>query len=740
MFTSPRRRGCIERFCKEGKRVHVLLLKRSKITANIMTILLVTTLMATLSPKAMATPTITSIDPQSGHVGDIVRVIGGIDTANGSYTIFFDGEEAKNGTAVGTAVNDTFIVLHRPLGNYNVTLQDTVTNSSYTFPTLFAVETAYYIKAVTPQPPQQLQEGESTQIYVNVIGGEENTVYPANITVTDPSGAVYYNDTLQLTNTASTGYAEGNITYPANFSLGASTDYVGIYTLTFNETLAAGNFTVGLTDRVKYQSGGTVSIQGSGYNANENVTANIALAGVPISGYPKNVTADAGGVVTDSWTTPANAKPGTHTVTLTNATSDGTVKTPADAQNFTVVGAVCLIQTWNLANPPEPVASVIVEANNATTNALLKAGTTNRTGWVELWLELGNYTFEAFYMIDKDSVLVGSLTNQSVAEATTFKLNLTCQLSHIRTTIYDEAKNPLSKIDVKLEYAYTTRDNATVPKTEHFETNNTGTVTLLNTIANTSYEIEALRYGHPFNRTVIENLTFPLWINITCPTYTIFIHVLDSNGLPIQNVDVAFIEWSSEILMDTKPTNTMGSVAFSYTFGRYKARVYNGSALQENAIVLNETVVDLVEDQFFVLIYCKIYNIDLSLSVIDYFRQPIPNAVVKVERNGLEFTSPSTGKDGTTSLHGIIGGDSRVSVYISGKLSETRTLYLDKDTEIVFKIDKYIVVGGYPLESIQFLAIVSLSILIAIFALAILYQRISLTRKKKEEEGNTQRE
>jgi len=115
--------------------VHVLLLKRSKIMANIMTILLVTALMATLWPKAMATPTITSIDPESGHVGDIVRVVGGIDTANGSYTIFFDGEEAKNGTAVGTAVNDTFIVLHRPLGNYNITLQDTATNSSYTFPT-----------------------------------------------------------------------------------------------------------------------------------------------------------------------------------------------------------------------------------------------------------------------------------------------------------------------------------------------------------------------------------------------------------------------------------------------------------------------------------------------------------------------------------------------------------------------------------------------------------------------------
>lgn len=718
--------------------MHIYSSKRGKATATFLTVFLMMPLMIALLPRATAT-TITSIAPVSGHVGDIVRVVGEIDTANGSYTIFFNGEEVRTGTAVETTVNDTFVVPHHPIGGYNVTLQDVATPSNAT--TIFTVETAYYVEAITPQTPQQLQEGESTQIVVNVTGGEENTVYSANITVTAPSGAVYYNDTLQLTNTLNTGHGQGFITYPADFSLGASTDYVGIYPLTFNETLAVGNFTVGLTDSVEYQRGGTVSIRGSGYNATENVTVGITLAGAPISGYPKNVTADGSGVVTDSWAIPANAKPGTYTVTLANATSDGTAKTPADAQNFTVVGAACLIQTWNLADPPEPVANVIVEATNATTHALLKTGTTNRTGLVELWLELGSYTFEAFYMIGKDFVLVGSLENQSIAEATTLRLNLTCRLSHIRMIIRDGAKNPLPDIDLKLEYAYTKRSNITVPKTEHFETNNTGTVTLLNTIAHTRYEIEASRHSHPFNRTVIENLTIPLWVNITCPTYTVFVHVLDSHDLPIQNVDVEFIEWSSEILMDMKPTNTIGSVAFSSTFGRYKARVYDGSALQEGAIVLNETGIDLIEDQFFLLIHCKIYNIDLSLSVIDYLGQPIPNAVVKVERNGLEFASSSTGRDGTTSLLGIVGGDCQVSVYISGRLSERKTLYLDEDREMVCKIDRYIVVGGYPLEGIQFLAIVSLSILVAIFALAVVYRRISLPRKTKErEEGNTQRE
>jgi len=189
MFTSLRRRGYVTKSLgKEGKRVHEHLPKRGKVVTIFVAILLVITFIATLSPIATATPTITDIYPKSGPVGKTVRVEGTIDTANGSYAIFFDGEEVKNGTAEGTVVNNTFIVPHRPLGNYSVMLQDATTKDNYTFSIAFAVETTYYLKPVVPQLPQQLQEGEATQILVNVTGGEANIVYSANIAVTDPSG------------------------------------------------------------------------------------------------------------------------------------------------------------------------------------------------------------------------------------------------------------------------------------------------------------------------------------------------------------------------------------------------------------------------------------------------------------------------------------------------------------------------------------------------------------------------
>jgi len=71
--------------------------KKAKITVAFATILLLTTLISSLLPDATATPVeIVSVTPESGQVGDIVRVIGQIDTTNGSYAIFFDEERVKN--------------------------------------------------------------------------------------------------------------------------------------------------------------------------------------------------------------------------------------------------------------------------------------------------------------------------------------------------------------------------------------------------------------------------------------------------------------------------------------------------------------------------------------------------------------------------------------------------------------------------------------------------------------------
>jgi hypothetical protein len=699
--------------------------KRGKAAATL-AMLLTISFIATFLPKATATPTLAiSIHPISGTVGTEVEVNGTIDTLNGGYTIRWNGTlNVTTGYATGYNITTSFVIpqtIGAPSGR-DVLIElvdDTVDNAVNTTFTLY---TKYNIEAVVPSPPSQLQEGRITDILVNVTGGEANTVYSANITVTDPSGAVYYNDTLQLTNTTNTGYGEGNITYPANFGLGANTDYVGLYTIALNETLATENFTVGLTDRLDYGRTETevvsVLIRGAGYPAGQTIVVNVTFAEESVGDHPKYIAAGADGVVTSNWTIPSNATLGIYTVTLTDV-AGMQVKPIPDIQNFTVTELIVHCQTQNTYDN-EPLAGVSVAAYLNET--YVASGITNETGWTSLQVSHGNYTFRAFWRgVEFGSLVeVGSLDYTVLQNATLPPLE--CELAHLTITIKDEAGFPLPFINVTL-----TSNKTGLLRSE---TNSTGTVKS-NTFTNVSYTIEARRYGLLFSTTQIANLTVTRWVNITCPTYTLFVNVLDSKGIPLRNVEVEVYEWSSGVTEPvlSETTDDLGSAVFHLTFGRYKVWVYN----EDHTIILNKTVVDLTEDQLFFVVHCKIFNVDLSVIVKDYFGQPISNALVEVKRENGSILSPKTVSKGTYSFYNLTGGDCQISVSVMGTVSETRTLYLDEAKVVVFKLEKFAVVSGFLLEVTQLIAYISLGIVITVFALALIYRRFRL-RKIPEEE------
>lgn len=701
------------------------------------TTLLITTLIASSLPEATATPTlitIESIEPSSGYVGDAVQVIGEIDTVNGSYIIFFDEETVKDGTATGTAVNDTFIVPPRPMGDYTVTLHDVTTKSNSTSSELFAVQTAYFINAVVPSPPEQLQEGESTKISVSITGGNRDAGYVANITVVTPHGAVYYNDTLQLTNTTNTGYGEGNTRYPADFSVGAHTNYTGIYHIAFNETLATANFTVGLTHKSeyvrRYLSGGKektsqVVIQGSGYD-NETVTINITYYNdasfIPVEGYPKSENAS-DGIVIHRWTIPDNATLGTYNVTLTSANIDKPVK---DTQNFTVIEIIVSCQTQNRYDN-QSLAGVSVKAyRGALGSFYIDNRTTNGTGWVDFLLDRGHYSFGAYWReVEVGSLLFRNSTGDATDYVLRFEFYIKCELARIVMVVSDK-DGPLPFIDVALA-------NVTLApkKSPLFQTNYTGIIST-NAFTDTIYRIEARRNGHLFLNQSIGNLTKTIGnltepFQIPCPTYTLFINALDSKERPIRNATVRVIEWSSGRIVGEGKTNQFGSVRLDSTFGRYKVRVYN----VEETVILNETIVDVIRNQFYLALHCRTVNLDLSVKAIDYLGQPIPNAMVKIEREGMEILNLTTDPDGVASKHGILGGDYRayayrISLYVAGRLYEVKSLDLDESGEIVFRVGDYVMVGGYPLEFNQLITGISLTIVVVVFcASTLIYRRRS---------------
>jgi len=502
--------------------------KKEKITVAFVTILLLTTLISSLLPNVTATPVvIDSVTPESGQVGDVVRVIGQIDTTNGSYAIFFDEERVKNGTAVETIVNDTFNVPSSPVGSHDVILKDITTTN--------------------------------------------------------------------------------------------------------------------------------------------------------------------------------------------NATAE-----------FTVIEIIAYCQTRNKYDQ-KPLADVSVDVYANTTH--ITSGTTNETGWTDLRLDRGNYTFKAFW----NDELVGSLNGSITGNLTNYVLQRTfyieCELAHITIAINDEKGNPLPFINVNLA--------SSKPETLLFETNSTGIIAT-NAFTNVSYTIESRRYGYLFDTTLIENLTYTRHgkdrINITCPTYNLFIYALDSKEQALKNVEVTVYEWSSGRIVGSGSTDPdFGSIAFNCTFGRYKIKIESTEWGRE--VVLNETVMDLIEDPFFFVVHCMISNLDSSVKVVDYFGQPIPNAEVKLERKFDEeyvnVANLTTESDGTVSLPKT-GGDYRISVNVMGECCEVRPIHLSGSNAIEFKIDKYVTLGGYSIQTTQLIAYISLALLIAAFALAITYRRLAKIIKKEE--------
>jgi len=312
------------------------------------------------SPLILIAPAPTntiSISPTSGPPGTTVRMIGEINTKGGYYQIIGFGLIVKEGqcSVNNKTVDTTLAVPNYPFGPEAVLLLDKAKGTINL--AIFTITTKYSVSA-----PRR-QEGLNTTIAVSLEGGVNTTAYQFNITVTDPTG----NKFAKLVTTPSTVNGSGSVTasYYGDFPPGANTNFNGTYAMLvdekYPETLlnaTTGSFIIGLTNETSYRRFETVQIRGSGYNSTETVTVDMEFGGTPIGGYPKNVTANANGTVTDLWTIPGNASLGTYTVSLTGRcvacnAAKRTVKEPADAQNFTVVA----IQVLNVTVTDQPSAS-----------------------------------------------------------------------------------------------------------------------------------------------------------------------------------------------------------------------------------------------------------------------------------------------------------------------------------------------------------------------------------------------
>jgi hypothetical protein len=165
-------------------------------------------------------------------------------------------------------------------------------------------------------------------------------------------------------------------------------------------------------------------------------------------------------------------------------------------------------------------------------------------------------------------------------------------------------------------------------------------------------------------------------------------------------------------------TDSSGTVAVEVTFGKYKLRVYTDN------ILLNETIIEVFSDTQRE-IRCSLYNIQVWVTVVDYFAQPIPNVNVQLNGPGIGTRSATTQTDGTTTFSNVIGGNMQIIAYPTGMEHsyEAVNLQIEEPTAIQIKMAKYILIGPFLIESSVLATFIIISAAIILFLSLEIYRR-----------------
>jgi hypothetical protein len=666
------------------------------------------------------------------HVGEEVRIIGTINTTNGVYRIWLQGnpsnltinQKVNETTAIGNNVNVTFICPALPRYNYTTIIQDVAANLNAT--TWLLIDYRYGIEAKPPTPPRQMQEGDSVDIWVNLTAGDRNTVYWANVTIKTPKNQTY-STLAQLTNATDNGMCTNTtIKYPNSFLGKPNTNYTGTYTVSFSfynktsnttavATLATDTFTVGLTNFTEYHRFQNVNVKALGYKPGENVTVKVLFGTDALQ--KENVAADLGGIVTANWAVPSNASIGTYAVNINSTSPSPTKKAPPDTQNFAVPGFDVNITTRNLAGEPVPNLVVEVKENNKS----IQNTTGSSIGLVPLKLEIGNYTFNASFRNKKVGQRDLTVTNRTSEY-------ITCNLTNLKIRVAAIVGG--LEIGVPEVKIYLTPENQTL------KTDINGTVIAHSLLPNATrpYVLNASRYDMPFRNvttipTLLVNGIAIAWFNktIICPTLRLQVNVTNANGQPIAQARIRVRELIGGLFNESW-TDSVGKAVFSFIFGKYIIGIYD-----TDGIKLNETSVDLFQNQN-VSIPCVLSGLNISVKIIDYLGQPMSNANVTLQREGATSRSAMTQSDGTVTFNTITGGNLQMTVYLHDQTQpcvETG-FFADKSTAMNIKIEKYVLLAGMLVETSQLATVLIIaSTLILVLALEI-YRRRRVKSKETE--------
>ena len=618
-------------------------------------------------------------------------------------------------------VNTNFTIPELAGGDYTITLRDVSKNVNATYS--FSISMAYYIEALQPSQPKQFQEGGDVVLNVKLTGVQPDTSYYANVTVELPSPlSTSYSRLVELTVSSQEAGATAQVTYPdtAFQPEGSLTNYTGSYKVYFNETqlLTENQFFVGFTDSSEYHRGQSVAIDAIGYQPDENATVSIKYAETGASVYSETVTASNDGIIYATWTVPFDALIGDYNITIT---PEATTKLIPDSQLFIVPGYAVKIRTLNLAG--DTVPQIVVEARDLATSRIYN-GTSGSDGVAGLNLETGNHILTAFWNGVRLGEMNVSITGESM-------LDLTCKLTNLKIIVKNEEGNLIPFVNLHVTYQYvTTKGGTSKTGTASGETDLLGSFILNSVLPEMSYTINASIYGLVFNTGNNTVTGLPVKsiseVILLCPSRTLTLRILDYTLAEIPNARIELFEITSGLFHGDE-TDGAGTITLEVTFGKYRLRVY------KDDILLNEIVIEVFNDTQRE-IRCSLYNIQVSVTVVDYFNQPIPNINVMLHGSGIGTQSATTQANGATTFSNVIGGNMQIIAYPDGMEDsyEAVNLHIEEPTTIQIRLAKYILIGPFLIDSSALATFIVILLAIILFVSIEVYRRKRVKSAKSE--------
>jgi hypothetical protein len=674
---------------------------------TLLTIMITTVFMAvSFLPRTHAATTIFLVDPDSGPVGTVTRITANLTTVNGPYEIEYDGRLVFSGNASGNAVLQGITIPDASAGTHNITVTDLTANE--TSESAFTIITAYYIDI--PTTTETIQENDTVPVRVNITGGDSATTQTADIAVQAPTQLTY----SKMTNVTLSTYGNGTTTvnYPTDFPAGANTSFVGDYVAILNATLSNSTFAVGLTNATEYHRNQIVNIKAV-YEPEELVTLNINGGEISLAIN----TTDPSGLISYNWIVPANALIGSYNVRIVSVNAT-TKKSPGDTQNFTIPGFTINATAKNLAN--ETVESMTIRAYEGGT--LTTEATTSSNGLAVLKLEVGNFTVRGYL---KDT----EVGEQTIQVNDTLAFDFTCNLTNVRIHLFAQVSG--SEISIPDAGVYLTPYNIS------FVTDINGTAILSSMLPNATFSLNFTRYEISFNITDFSNLLVngnPVaWfdVNITCPNFNLRTTVIKAGGQAFGNARVKVQDLVGAPLFEgTADSN--GVITFSSPFGEYRLQV-----LDNNGVVLNETIVNLFGDQN-VTMRCDLFGITVTLQVVDYFGQGISGMSVKLQGDAQPTISATTQGDGRATFDNVVGGNMEAEVYMgdsSTPIAAQGFAAETSPTNVPIKINRYVVLAGMLMEANVLATIILIALAIIVLLIVELVSRRRIKTEKSETES-----